>query len=282
MPNELIELAHASRLLRDPSDVEAFERALGRYAARMRPEDLPDLLGLFDDDTEHHEVMFGLVHLVDEFPAAVWIRAYLDALPRLGSRAPEWAETLMARSVNSAETSGLLVDTLRTSGPDTQRAAAGLLAGLAQVQPKPVGVRAEAVLRALTDGATWSTWFELRDHERVVGAARANGARVFEFDGGDDVGALFRAFEARLPLDPPISGRVHWDAFADSLWSGLDRLAVGPIAIVWRGAERLRGSDPGAFAVASDVLTSTAARISLALDGAVGGHEVRVFLERGE
>lgn len=148
MPNDLIETAHANRLMRDRAEVEAFERALGEYAARVDPADLPRLFALFDDNTSHHEVMFGLVHLLDEFPPAAWVRAYLDALPRVCSGAAEWADTLMARAVNDPDTSACLVDALRVSGPDVERAAARLLAGLAELAPKPVGVRAAAVLRA--------------------------------------------------------------------------------------------------------------------------------------
>lgn len=85
-----------------------------------------------------------------------------------------------------------------------------------------------------------------------------------------------------VPLDPAISGRVNWDALADSLWSGLDGLAPGSIAIVWRGAERLQHAEPRAFAIASDILTSTAAQLTQGRDGARAGHEVRVLLKRAE
>jgi hypothetical protein len=149
MPNDLLLVAHQNRFLRGPEEVQAFDGALGQYASRRSADDLAALYAMFEDDTAHHEVMFGLVQLIDEFPASDALPAFLAALPAMLPRASGWARTIMARSVNHAEASALLAR-LVSSAPEEQAGAARrLLAELALKKPKPVGVRAEEVLANL-------------------------------------------------------------------------------------------------------------------------------------
>jgi hypothetical protein len=153
MPHPSIAAARANRFLRDEAEVRAFEGALAEYAPTAAAGDLPDLYRLFEDGAERHEVMFGLVHLIETLPAAAWVPAYVRALPRLMANAAEWADTILARALNGPETNPLLARELRAAAPDTRRHAEALLDDTAGMSPKPVGVRARQLLDTFGDGA---------------------------------------------------------------------------------------------------------------------------------
>lgn len=147
--NPLIRVAFEHRRLRDRAQVDAFDRALGGYAAQRRSEDLADLYATFTDASEDHEVMSGLVclvRLVETFPTADRLRVYLRALPRLMSEAPGWADTIMARSLNGPESNAMLRESVGQLPDETKRAVLRLLTDLAETRPRPVGVRAEEML----------------------------------------------------------------------------------------------------------------------------------------
>jgi RNAse (barnase) inhibitor barstar len=74
-----------------------------------------------------------------------------------------------------------------------------------------------------------------KDSGELKSILETNKFQVFEI-GGLDVNnqeSFFRSIVNKLPLDPPLSGKVHYDAFTDSLWGGLSELEVSNVAIIW-------------------------------------------------
>ncbi len=65
--------------------------------------------------------------------------------------------------------------------------------------------------------------------------------KVFEIDGSriEDAQTFFQIAKNILPLDPPTSGRVNWDALSDSVGGGLDLLGEPRVAFVWTRVERM-------------------------------------------
>ena len=121
MPNELIQVAFNNRLLRSPEEVKNFDDALGAYAKRLSAGDLPDLYSVLDDATENHEVMFGLVHLIEDFEPLPSFRAFLAAIPRMKLNASHWVETLVLRIFNDDQTRDMFLAELH-SAPEESRA----------------------------------------------------------------------------------------------------------------------------------------------------------------
>ncbi|WP_174950685.1 barstar family protein [Burkholderia lata] len=66
---------------------------------------------------------------------------------------------------------------------------------------------------------------------------------------------LFDAIRSACPLDPPLYSNRGWDALADSLWSGLDEVEQGSIAIFWPNSDCMKAAEPEAFAIATNILT---------------------------
>ncbi len=79
------------------------------------------------------------------------------------------------------------------------------------------------------------------DAGRLKAFLRDQRFRLVELDGSsvDDAESFFKKVKSLLPLDPPISGAVNWDALSDSLWGGLDELREARVALLWLHAEKM-------------------------------------------
>ena len=68
-----------------------------------------------------------------------------------------------------------------------------------------------------------------------------SGYFVFEINGEEieDAESFFAKIKDVLPQDPPLSGQVNWDAFLDSIWSGLDKLKEEKVAIIWTNFHKM-------------------------------------------
>ncbi|OOM15882.1 barstar family protein [Clostridium saccharobutylicum] len=42
-----------------------------------------------------------------------------------------------------------------------------------------------------------------------------------------------------LPQDPPLNGNPNLDAFADSLWGGIDKEGIEKVVILWKGVNKI-------------------------------------------
>ncbi|MAT38747.1 MAG: hypothetical protein CL946_04005 [Ectothiorhodospiraceae bacterium] len=88
--------------------------------------------------------------------------------------------------------------------------------------------------------------------EQLCRELTSQGYSVFEVGKPTDERDFLQQARLKYPLDPPISGNVHWDAFADSIWGGLDACCSPKIVLVVRDASDLRRNNPSEFALAID------------------------------
>lgn len=121
-------------------------------------------------------------------------------------------------------------------------------------------------------------WSDANRFEQTLHQLKDDGFYVIEFECRGSVIELFREFKQKLPLDPPISGNVNWDAFTDSLWSGINDLENDLVALVWRDAWKLRQADNPSFEIAQEVLSTVACQLTAGAYGASRRKVVRVIL----
>jgi hypothetical protein len=100
----LMEALRQSSPLKTFAQRAVFEASLQALGQRRlsRPE-IMSLYAVFDDATEDHGMMFGLVHLIDACTAqdhGLGAQCLLDAFDGMGPLAQEWSEILVARTVN--------------------------------------------------------------------------------------------------------------------------------------------------------------------------------------
>lgn len=67
------------------------------------------------------------------------------------------------------------------------------------------------------------------------------GFEIYELNGKkiNDAKSFFKAIINILPLDPPLSESVNYDAFVDSVWGGLDELGKERVALIWNNSDNM-------------------------------------------
>ena len=115
--DDLIDKLKTNRLLRTEEEAKAFDEGLAALAQRSKSElkqHLPNILLVFDDAAEHVEVMWGLLHFVEDFGIEEYLRAIGEAEPELSNRASDWVDTFIVRILNSDEHHPVLREVLPT------------------------------------------------------------------------------------------------------------------------------------------------------------------------
>lgn len=96
-----IKRLYDSRLLATQAEYEEFEDALENLADCTDRNIIRDLCMVFDDTTQDEEVMFGLVHLIEDFDMESYLTQMPTALPKMIENGKEWAMVLNKRILNS-------------------------------------------------------------------------------------------------------------------------------------------------------------------------------------
>ncbi len=68
-----------------------------------------------------------------------------------------------------------------------------------------------------------------------------NNYYIYEIDGNGiiDIASFINEIINVLPQDPLLKGNPNLDAFADSLWGGIDKEGIKKVAILWKGANKI-------------------------------------------
>lgn len=85
------------RLLRTELECEQFELALEGLAGDTEDAVIQQIFKVFDDETEHEELMFGLVHFVESCHMEMYLTQLLESLPAMLEPARNWAIVLNER-----------------------------------------------------------------------------------------------------------------------------------------------------------------------------------------
>ena len=85
-------------------EIELFEKALLDAKGISNSGYINGLYNAFDDKTEHHEVMWGLIHLIESydniFGSKVNLKILAYSTPNILTNAEEWAKTIYYRLLN--------------------------------------------------------------------------------------------------------------------------------------------------------------------------------------
>lgn len=100
MKNQLI----ANRLMQTEKETSLFEEALNFLSSQRDIENIAIFCEAFDDDTEHHEVMFSLVHTIESYSKAdekIYYAKLIMAINKMNKNSTEWQDILFYRLLNS-------------------------------------------------------------------------------------------------------------------------------------------------------------------------------------
>lgn len=108
---ELIDQLREHRQLQSPEDVEAFEEALSALAEEPQAavrDRLPELFLILSDECEFEEILWELVHFIEDFDYQTLVSTFVDVAPQLMDEGPEWVDTFLHRILNNETTRTLL------------------------------------------------------------------------------------------------------------------------------------------------------------------------------
>ncbi len=94
--------------------VQRFEDILGQVAALNDPACIAELLPLLDDDADHDEMMFSIIHTIERFDDATYVRSIVDHLGAVFAASPRWAVIVHMRIVNSPPAFAAYADYIKT------------------------------------------------------------------------------------------------------------------------------------------------------------------------
>lgn len=142
----LIEIMNANRFMRSRIEVIAFEEAMAELAKNPKNEYLPELHLVLDDECEHYEVMYGLIHFLESFDAKKQFQAFIDVVPQMIRRASNWTKTLLYGILNDDPSRALYKELLHSANPESREIVYQLLKEIAANEAPPLSSRAKFVL----------------------------------------------------------------------------------------------------------------------------------------
>ncbi|ODV36793.1 hypothetical protein BFG60_3640 [Microcystis aeruginosa NIES-98] len=86
--------------MKTPQEINLFEETLKKLAKYPDDKDLKDLHLILDDNCEHPEIMFSLLHFLEDFEPQQQIQAFIEVIPQLMITAPEWTKIIHYRIIN--------------------------------------------------------------------------------------------------------------------------------------------------------------------------------------
>ena len=91
-----------SRKLNTNEEYALFENALQVLQTSITIDDIPEICKAFYDDTADDEVMFGIIHLIEQLDGEEYLKKIATCTPNMKD-AHDWAMTLNKRIINNQE-----------------------------------------------------------------------------------------------------------------------------------------------------------------------------------
>ena len=145
MNKKLIEQLYNSRLLRTREELEEFEESLKEISKEIQENDIPELCKVFDDQTENEEVMFGLIHFIENFPDKEYLYYIGMCSPNMKD-GYEWAMILNKRILNNEKSLKMYPEVISNMKNDYKRKILELLINIKNENPIRFGKKVDYVI----------------------------------------------------------------------------------------------------------------------------------------
>ena len=145
---ELIACLKANKRLKEREEVLAFDDSLEKLAEmELDKAELIELFMILEENSEQEEVMWGLIHLIeDSANLPTFFQAFIEVIPRLIDKAPDWAKLFHFRILNSQKSRSLLKEMLPIAKPASQKAIRKILDNISSNESPPLSTHANFVL----------------------------------------------------------------------------------------------------------------------------------------
>ncbi len=102
------------------SYVADFEDVLAEIHELHDADSIPLLIDFFDDDCEYDELMFSIIHTIEDFNDEVYVKKVFKKLEDFYRDAPRWASIVHMRILNSSPTLAAYINELKVSANKKQ------------------------------------------------------------------------------------------------------------------------------------------------------------------
>ncbi|MEK5100943.1 Imm30 family immunity protein [Cytobacillus sp. FSL M8-0252] len=143
---------YTNRLLQSQKEISEFEEALSYLITLGDTSIISELCMVFDDDTEQYEVMFGLVHGIEQlYKENIEEGLYLIAIsvPNVIDRAADWMEVLHYRILNHDQVRISYGKVLSKLDEETKRVVINLLNDIKNEDPNLFSSSVDEVIKAI-------------------------------------------------------------------------------------------------------------------------------------
>ena len=104
--NNAINTLKLNRFMKTENEILLFEEALEEIGNTDDYYMIGNLMDVLEDNTEHEEVMWGLIHTIEylsEFSPKEGLKSLINAIPDNVEKCREWIEILHFRILNNDE-----------------------------------------------------------------------------------------------------------------------------------------------------------------------------------
>lgn len=134
--NSYIQKLQENKLLRNQAECEEFDRALESLANYQGQEIIEDLFLIFDDSTKEEELMFGLIHFLEDYEMKTYLNGLAKVLPKMLPNGKEWATILNKRILNSELYRNAYAEIIKSMGDHTKELVKNLMNEIKLDNPK--------------------------------------------------------------------------------------------------------------------------------------------------
>lgn len=144
--NEYINKLINAKYLKTDEDYVQFELALKQLEGKIQIEDVYDVCKTFTDNTNDEEVMFGVIHLLEQLQGEEYLKCIATCTPDMIG-AHDWAMTLNKRILNSDRYYTVYIKVIKKLNIELKEKILKLLVDVKNDNPKRFGDKIEFILK---------------------------------------------------------------------------------------------------------------------------------------
>lgn len=121
----------------DENSVDEIEEILDEVGKLEDPDSIELLAGLLNDQHPYDELMYAIIHTIENFDDETYAKHILNTVPEFVYRAPRWASIVVMRILNSDEARlALIRECNSNASPEQKEALKRLLNSINEVAPE--------------------------------------------------------------------------------------------------------------------------------------------------
>lgn len=140
----------ANRLMKNDEQLNIYEQSLDEIGDNEDVANIPALCFAFDDETEHREVMSGLIPIIEGYNSfssrEEQLKYFIKGAPNMLPQASDWLRTMLVRILNHDESRKLFRELLAGSSDEAKVAVRAALQNISKEDPAKFKAKVDEVV----------------------------------------------------------------------------------------------------------------------------------------